>query len=202
MIATTHFGLLRHAETVWNRERRIQGQQDSPLTAEGLARAEGWGRWLKQGLWTRIVASDLGRAHGSAEAINRSLALPLTLDPRLREQDWGEWTGRRMSEIRARDAADLAAAGAGWDFQPPGGERRRMVLARGRQALMDAARAWPGELILVVSHEGMLKSLLYDLMERDPAVAAGVRLSPGCLHRLRSDGLTLRLAELNAHVLP
>jgi len=201
-MATTHFGLLRHAETVWNRERRIQGQQDSPLTAEGLARAEGWGRWLTRDPWTRIVASDLGRAHGSAAAINRSLALPLTLEPLLREQDWGEWTGLRLSEIRARDATGLAAAGAGWDFQPPGGERRRTVLARGRRALMAAARAWPGEWILVVSHEGMLKSLLYDLIERGPGVTAGVRLSPGCLHRLRSDGVTLHLVELNAHVLP
>ncbi len=200
-IMTTSFGLLRHAETVWNRERRIQGQQDSPLTAEGQCRAEEWGGNMRLEPWTRIVASDLGRAQRTAAAINRSLALPVTLDPRLREQDWGEWTGQKLHEIRMQNRADFKAAGEDWDFHPPGGEPRRAVLARGQEAIMSAARIWPGERILIITHEGMLKSLLYHLLMTAPSSGAPLRVQPGYLHHLQCDGRTLLLKELNAVLL-
>jgi len=74
------FGLVRHAETVWNREKRIQGQKDSPLTVEGQKFAGLWGRQLAAEPWSRILSSDTGRALETAEWINRSLRLPLATD--------------------------------------------------------------------------------------------------------------------------
>jgi probable phosphoglycerate mutase len=195
---STDFGLLRHAETLWNRERRIQGHQDSPLSALGERQAADWGRLLQGGGWTRMLASDLGRARSSAEGINRQLQLPLHLDPRLREQDWGRWSGRRLAEIRRCHGVQLAAAGRGWDFHPPGGEPRRAVLARGREALLGAARLWPAERILVISHEGLLKCILYHLLETAASGGGVQRPRPGALHRLQSDGRALRLTEINA----
>jgi probable phosphoglycerate mutase len=201
----TLFGLLRHAETCWNRENRIQGQQDSALTRQGRDSARDWGRLLAAQGWQRIVASDLERAQHTAARINETLRLPLALDPRLREQDWGRWTGRRLREVR--DSEGLQAArilSAGWDFHPPQGEARRAVLARAMEALHAAAARWPGERILLVSHEGLIKPVLYHLLERQTEMA-GVdrqRVKANHVHHLSSDGRHIVLLALNAHALP
>ena len=84
---TTRFALIRHAQTVWNREKKIQGHSDSPLTADGEKQASSWGRILSRFSWDRILASDAGRARATAEIINAFLKVPLTIDSRLKEQD-------------------------------------------------------------------------------------------------------------------
>lgn len=162
--ARTIFGVIRHARTEWNRERRIQGWSDSPLTPEGERQAERWAAHLAQERWTQLLASDIGRALATARRINRRLGLPLQTDSRLRELDWGEWTGKTVRQLRA-EVPDIVAAQerAGWDFRAPGGEARRSQLERSRRALLDAAAGAPGATILVVTHEGVIKCLSYDL---------------------------------------
>ena len=66
----TRFGLIRHAQTLWNLEKKIQGHSDSPLTAAGERQAARWGQLLKPCAWDRIIASDAGRAHQTAKLIN------------------------------------------------------------------------------------------------------------------------------------
>jgi probable phosphoglycerate mutase len=200
--ALTRFGLIRHAETVWNRERRVQGQLDSPLTPEGEQQAERWGRALKALSWNRILASDTGRAAATAAIINAQLRLALELDPRLRELDWGRWTTRTIARIRAEDREAVEAQeAAGWEFRPPGGESRRQQMERSRQALIDAAGRWPGECILVVTHEGVIKSLAQHLSGRAFVAADAVGLHPYHLHWLAVAGGRLALAGLNAQAL-
>ena len=80
----TRFGLIRHAETVWNREKKIQGQTDSPLTRQGISQALKWGRVLNQISWDRIMTSDIGRAIETAERINQILQVTIYSDPGLR----------------------------------------------------------------------------------------------------------------------
>ena len=92
---TTRFGLIRHAETVWNRAKRIQGHQDSPLTPEGELQAAAWGRTLQRLRWERILASDTGRAVATAERINNHLGLPVVLDRRLRHGERENLRGAR-----------------------------------------------------------------------------------------------------------
>lgn len=168
----TRFGLIRHAETLWNRQRRIQGQSDSPLTAEGKRMAAFWGRLLAGLPWDRILASDTGRALATARRIQVRIGRPLALEPRLRELDWGAWTGRTLEEIAAVEAERLARqAAAGWDFRPPGGESRRELLARVRAALAAAARRHPGERVLVVTHGGVLRALELFLADEGPTAA-------------------------------
>jgi probable phosphoglycerate mutase len=194
----TFFDLMRHAPTVWNAQRRIQGQADAPLTPAGEALARGWGLVLKGQPYSRILSSDLGRALATAAALTSALGLPLTVDPRLREQDWGRWTGETLAALRARDPVRLAAAEArGWDFRPPGGESRREVWRRGRAALMAAARRWPGEPLLVVTHEGMLKCLAYGLSARRFLPDEAPLLRPRHLHRLCAAGGDLTPTALN-----
>ena len=179
---TTRFALIRHAQTVWNREKKIQGHSDSPLTADGEKQASSWGGILSQLAWDRILASDAGRARATAEIINAVLKVPLTIDSRLKEQNWGQWTGLtvRQIESEARQVLD-DQVNAGWDFCPPGGESRRSVWQRSRVTLAEAAERYPGQNLLVVTHEGIVKSLIYYLCGRrflpgEPAILKSYQL--------------------------
>jgi probable phosphoglycerate mutase len=196
---TTRFGLMRHAQTVWNREKKIQGRSDSPLTAEGQKQALGWGRILSQSGWDRILASDAGRALATAEIVNAALKIPLTTDSRLKEQDWGQWEGKtvRQIEAEARQVLD-AQVHAGWDFCPPEGESRRSVLNRSQQALAQAARRYAGQSILVVTHEGIVKSLIYHLGGRQFLPGEPAILKPYQLHWLVYGPDGLQIEEINA----
>ena len=93
----TRFGLLRHAETHWNREKRIQGHSNSALTSEGKLQAEEWGRLISTFQWDRIITSDLGRALETATRVNHSLNLTIDREARLREQNWGRWEGKKIA---------------------------------------------------------------------------------------------------------
>ena len=180
---TSRFAVLRHAETVWNSEKRIQGQQDSPLTPRGHLQADRWGAALAALRWDRILASDAGRSLATVDRLNAHLHLPVHLDPRLRELDWGQWTAKTIAQLRTEAGALVAAQErAGWDFQPPGGESRRRQLERCREALITAAAAWPGETILVVAHGGIIRSLVHALSGQPIAWTAGTGRQPYRLH--------------------
>jgi probable phosphoglycerate mutase len=195
---TTRFGLMRHAETVWNRERRVQGQLDSPLTRQGEQNADRWGRLLKEFPWDRILTSDTGRALATAMRLNAHLKLAIETDARLRELNWGRWTTRTISQIRAEAPQEVAAQeAAGWDFRPPGGESRRCQLERSRQALLDAARRWPGHDLLVVTHEGVIKCLAHHLCGCEFVTPEAVCIEPYHLHRLKAIDGRLALEGLN-----
>ena len=196
---TTRFGLIRHAQTVWNLEKKIQGHSDSPLTADGEKQASSWGQILSQFSWDRVLASDAGRARATAEIINAFLKLPLTLDSRLKEQDWGQWESKTVRQIEAEAQQVLdEQVNAGWDFCPPGGESRRSVLKRSQLALQAAAERYSGENLLVVTHEGIVKSLIYHLCGRrflpgEPAILKSYQL-----HRLVYDSSGLQIEKINA----
>lgn len=195
----TRFGLIRHGQTVWNRERRIQGQMDSPLSADGRRMARMWGEQLAARSWNRILLSDLGRALETGQLMNETLQLTYCQDPRLREQDWGTWTGRTLADLFSLQSQEVREQEArGWDFRPPGGESRTEVLARAQKALICAQRMWPGEDILVISHEGVIKSLLYALCKREFLPAEPKLINGYQLHLLAVDGNSLRLEEVNA----
>jgi probable phosphoglycerate mutase len=195
----TRFGLIRHAQTVWNREKKIQGHSDSPLTAIGENQASSWARVLSRLSWDRILASDTGRTRATAGIINDFLKIPVVADPRLREQDWGDWVGKTVAQIKTDVPRVLdEQINAGWDFCPPGGESRLSVLKRSQAALQDAAQRYSGETILVVCHEGVVKSLVYDLFGRkylpdEPAVLKSYQL-----HWLVNTDSGLQIEQINA----
>jgi probable phosphoglycerate mutase len=145
--------LVRHGETEFNRERRLQGHVDSPLTDLGRRQAEAVGRRLKallcgQAGW-RILASPLGRARQTAEIIAAAVGgARIELEPRLIEVSWGDWDGRLRSELA--DACPQFAH-SNWAFHAPTGETYPEM--RGR------LQAWLADLppererrIIAVSH--------------------------------------------------
>jgi broad specificity phosphatase PhoE len=195
----TTFGLMRHAPTQWNLIKRIQGIGDSQLTDEGERRAGQWGRRLASLGYDRILASDLGRTQKTARLLNTTLRLPMTTTDKLREMDWGEWTGLTLQHLKSEKRAVLAEMiSAGWDFQPPGGESRRTVRQRVELALQEAAATWPDQNILVVTHGGVLKAVIYGLSQREYLPSEPPLLLPGHLHRLNVADGTLRLEAVNA----
>ena len=199
---TTRFALIRHAQTVWNQEKKIQGHSDSPLTAVGEKQASSWGKILLQFAWDRMLASDAGRAQATAEIINAILKVPLTIDSRLKEQNWGQWEGMTVRQIEAEARQELDdQVTAGWDFCPPGGESRRSVRQRSQTILAEAAERYPGQNLLVVTHEGIVKSLIYHLCGRrflpgEPAILKSYQL-----HWLIYDTDGLQIEEINAMAL-
>lgn len=195
----TTFDLMRHAPTQWNMIKRIQGMDDSELTEEGELLAEQWGHRLAPLGYDRILVSDLGRTRKTAQLINKALDLPMTTTDKLREMDWGEWTGLTLQHLKTEKRAVLAEmVRVGWDFQPPGGESRRDVRRRVEQALQEAAAAWPGQNILVVTHGGVLKAVIYGLSQRDYLPSEPPLLLPGHLHRLNTVQGILHLEAVNA----
>ena len=157
----THFVVVRHGETRWNIEQRIQGQGDSPLTASGRAQAEAIARRLAaEPAFDVLVSSDLGRAHDTARPIALATGHEIRLDARLRERHFGAGEGLTYDEVGRRYPGAFRAEGEiDPDYAIPGGESRRAFHERVARAFEDLAAAHPQARIVVVTHGGVLATL-------------------------------------------
>ena len=162
-----HFRLLylRHGETDLNREHKMQGVPGVSLNERGREQLRRAAERLKEEGITRIVASDLDRARESAEIVGERLGLPVATDPRLREQDLGEWEEKswpRLAEFTSDAEVELFLCDL--DFAPPGGETKRSLLTRVTAAFEEFRATHPGETLLVVSHGGPLLVFTYQVL--------------------------------------
>lgn len=101
--------LIRHGETAWNAVRRLQGHLDIPLNAEGERQAAALGRALRGEPLDAVISSDLQRASQTAEAIAAPRAIPVRLEPGLRERCYGAFEGMLYTEIVQRYPQAYAA---------------------------------------------------------------------------------------------
>jgi len=194
----TTFGLLRHGQTEWNTLKKIQGSADSPLTARGKRETSSWVKTLQPYHWDRIIASDLGRVRETVDILNRELDLPVSFDARLREQHWGDWEGLTIPFIQENLTEELARRVArGWQFSAPGGETRLAVKDRVLATLLESAATWPGQKILVVCHQGVVKSVLYFFLDRKFLPAEEALLHPNRLHLISCSAQQFAPLELN-----
>jgi broad specificity phosphatase PhoE len=157
---------LRHGETDLNREHLMQGVPGVSLNERGRAQLERAAKRLVDCGITRIVASDLDRARESADIVARRLDLPVAVDPRLREQDLGDWEGESwpgLAEISSEE--EVRRFICDLDYAPPGGETKRSVLRRIKAAFDDLCTAHPGETVLAVSHGGPLLVFTYEVLK-------------------------------------
>ena len=156
----TRFIVVRHGETQWNVEARVQGKGNSPLTAVGLAQAEAIAERLAAERFDVLVASDLGRAMQTAQAIARRCGHAVVPDPRLRERDFGAGEGMTYEEIdRAWPDVFTRSRETDPDAAVPGGETRRQFHERVRDAFAALAREHEGKRVAVVAHGGVLAAL-------------------------------------------
>lgn len=190
--------LIRHGETAWNRERRFQGQLDSPLTARGIEQAERAGKRLLAELDDpaayRLTSSPLGRAHHTAALVARAIGRAsgeITLDDRLKEMTWGHWDGLTATEIEARDPELWQARiDDRWTVAPPGGGETQ-------QAILDRALAWledlaPAARVVAVAHGALGRAIrtaylglpAATMLELDEPQDAFFRLRAGRIERI------------------
>lgn len=194
----TVFGLLRHGQTEWNIIKKIQGSADSPLSEQGRQQSAAWAESLQQYGWERIIASDLGRVRATVAILNEKLRLPVSFDSRLREQHWGEWEGLTLPHVQQHCKEDLARRVAmGWEFAAPGGETRRAVKDRVFTTLRESAYKWPGQKILVICHQGVIKSVLYSFDGRDFLPGEDPLLQHNRLHLISCTGQDFAPLQLN-----
>ena len=127
--------LLRHGQTEWNREKRLQGQGNSALTdlgrAQAILMAELLAREISEPQKFRLVSSPLQRARETAEAVATRLGLPIEFDARIAEIALGEWEGRYSREVQSECAPLLTGTTPfDWYFRAPGGETLEMMSTR------------------------------------------------------------------------
>ncbi|MUM77571.1 histidine phosphatase family protein [Pseudodesulfovibrio sp. F-1] len=193
----TTFYCMRHGQTDWNRQSRIQGRTDTVLSETGREMARVWAQSFSEGAFDMILTSPLARAVETARILNERLDLPLHSEPGLVEQDWGLWTGLTKAELKAQRAKVAAQEKRGFGFTPPGGESRDTVLMRTCDALIAFAPAHPGASVLVVTHHGVLKCLAYALSGLDYLPGDPLPIEPYRLHRIECLDNELAPARMN-----
>jgi broad specificity phosphatase PhoE len=152
----TRIALMRHFPTAWNRETRLQGQVDVPLTGDARERLAALAippAWAG----ARIIASPLSRADETAGILSRGR--PITRDPRLMELRWGDWEGLHGTDLLADPASGYVDVSAwGWHRRPPGGESPWDVWERVRPALAEIAA--DGRQALLITHRALMRVVL------------------------------------------
>lgn len=153
----TRICLVRHGETEWNAERRIQGQIDIGLNATGLRQAAAAGRWLKGAGIVALYSSDLKRAWTTALALGDALGLTPSAVPEMRERQYGVFEGLTYEEAKANHPDGYAAfEGRNADYDFENGESLKAMYARVIGKLKEIAAAHPGRNVAVVLHGGVL----------------------------------------------
>lgn len=158
---TTRLCLVRHGETAWNAERRIQGQLDVPLSAVGHAQARAAANWLAREEFAAIYSSDLARALHTAEAAAHLLKLPIRRRVELRERHYGVFQTLTYGEMQRRyprEYARFLARDEEFAF-PDGGESLRRFAGRVNRCVDEIVAAHPGGQVLIFTHGGVLDVL-------------------------------------------
>jgi probable phosphoglycerate mutase len=162
IMPTTNIVLIRHGETAWNAERRLQGHLDIALNAEGQRQAGAVAAALAGEHLDAIISSDLQRALQTAQAVAAAHRLPVRTDSALRERCFGGFEGLLYADIEQRFPAEFAA----WQARdvdapmPPGArsaETFRQFYQRAVAAILGWASAFPGQSIALVAHGGVLE---------------------------------------------
>ncbi|ACR67852.1 phosphoglycerate mutase GpmB [Edwardsiella ictaluri] len=177
--------LIRHGETEWNVQRRIQGQSNSPLTVMGERQARQVGTRLGQMGITHVIASDLGRAQQTGEVIAASCRCPLTLDVRLRELSMGVLESRLLASLTLQEEQwRLSMLDGSPQGCIPQGETMTQLAERMQQALNDCLTLPQGSRPVLVSHGIALGCLLSTILGLPPYAERRLRLRNCSLSRV------------------
>jgi broad specificity phosphatase PhoE len=181
----TEIYLVRHGETDWNREQRLQGRIDTPLNGIGLAQARQVAYRFRALTGTTVVTSPLARARNTARAIARGNHSALVIDPLLAEIDHGSWTGLTLPTIdRACPGAVLNGQVHTAALHVSGGETLAAAYCRASSALqrlVSSSRAAP---VVVVSHGVTNALVMCAAVGIDPAHMNRYTQPNGCAYRL------------------
>ncbi|MBB3133797.1 putative phosphoglycerate mutase [Rhizobium pisi] len=170
--------VIRHGQTDWNAERRLQGQKDIPMNATGLEQARRNGLALLDILGEKIdefdfVASPLKRTRATMEIIRTAMGLPplaYRTDPRLVEISFGDWEGSTLKELKATQRERVAERNASkWDFIPPGDDAESYEILSWRTGSWLASVDRP---TVCVTHGGVIRTLFQAISDLPKSSAA------------------------------
>ena len=185
---------IRHGETAWNVDTRIQGHLDIPLSANGRWQAKRLADALRDEPIKAIYASDLTRAWETAEYIGKAHRLAVVKEVGLRERDFGDFEGKTFAEIELL----LPEQSQRWrkrdpEFYPSGGETLVTLRARVLEAAVRVAAQHPGEQIALVGHGGVMDVLYRAATGLDIQAPRTWTLSNAAINRLlwTPEGFTL-----------
>lgn len=181
-LAMLRLFLIRHGQTLWNKELRYNGDTDTELTPLGLRQAAAVAERLRHHHLHAVVCSDRARSRGTAEPLAAGHALALHADPRWREVRFGEAEGLRWGEVVTRFPATARA----WaenrpEARMPGGESLLDVAERVRPALAELADNFDNATVVVVGHGGPLRVALCLLLDVELTRHWRFNVSPGAL---------------------
>jgi probable phosphoglycerate mutase len=187
--APTRLCIVRHGETAWNAEHRVQGQVDTPLNALGLAQASAVAVALANERFDAAYSSDLERARRTAAPAASRLGIGLRLDPALRERHYGMFETLTYAEVRERYPADyarFAARDPDYDFRS--GEGLRAFFSRSIGCIAALARRHPGQSVLVFTHGGVLEMAYRHATGRGLSSERDFRIPNAAINRLEVAG--------------
>lgn len=194
----------RHGQTAWNATGRYQGQTDIPLDDTGRRQARALAGHLSDEPIRAIYASDLRRAHETAEIVAERHDCSVQADPRLREISFGRWEGRTHQEIEDHESQALAA----WhddpmNARPPRGETLAQVVSRVAPVLAELTSRHSGQIALIVGHGAALRLLVCLALGLEPPIYWRFRLDLGSLSQIEVADQGSILSYLNdVHFLP
>ena len=172
----TLLGLLRHGQTDWNIDLRLQGTADIPMNTTGIAQVEAAARELAQQSWDVVLSSPLGRAKHSAEIVSGVLGVEqIAIEPLLLERSFGIGEGLTYAEWGEKYAKL---------DEIPGAESASDVARRSRLLLEHVLREFLGARVLAVSHGALIRFVLSEVTDGQ-VPPPGERLQNASLHTLR-----------------
>lgn len=194
----TRLILVRHGETVWNAEGRIQGHTDVPLSDRGMKQAKMVAQRLAGVHLSAVYSSDLLRARATAEIIAVRHGVAVRTTDALREAYLGEWQGLTVAEAAEQDA-DLVAL---WKsdsvaHRPPRAERLEDVQARAVSAVQQIIRDHPNQTVAVVSHGGPIKSVICWAIGAPLSSIPRMRMDNGAITCIRADAVRVQVEVCN-----
>lgn len=181
--------LVRHGQSIWNDEKRVQGQQDIPLSDEGRKQAIALGKRLKGFQIQACFSSPLKRAMETAELILKASgnSIPITTMPELMERNFGDWEGKSIDNLQSLFAEEFSQWLTAHQIPaPPNGESIDELMRRVKQGLDQILASVKEGNVLVVGHSGSVKATICILFQ----------LPLSSFARLRTDNASLTVLEI------
>ncbi len=179
---------VRHGQTEWNAEKRMQGQWDSKLSEAGRGHADTNGRWLAGLGIEHVYASPLGRVRETAQIISQHMPMKPVFDDRLMEWSSGDWSGELYADIGVKWPEQWAAWRADqFNFRPTNGENFQDLADRAASFIAEV-RPHPAKTIAVLAHGFIIRALVANLVGLTPKEVLAVRQMNDVVIRVREDG--------------
>lgn len=195
--------LVRHAESTWNAEGRVQGQADPALNERGLMQAARLGnRFRNEGI-DALYSSPLQRARQTAEVISMATGVPIRYDDQLKEHDLGLFTGHRWSDI-IEQYPELSKYWMEEARDMPGGEKQYVFHSRAAGTLRALAEEHASGKVAIVSHGGVFGEYLHYLLGLDREQRHPFHFDNASVSIVEVGGVVPRVLRLNdvSHLTP